>query len=298
VTFTASASGCPQPLYQFWILAPGSHTWQIMQAYSSTATFTWNTSALPAGSYLYTVWARDAASTGTSCGSLGCNDAFYPGTAYTLTTQACTKVTDSAAPASPSLSGTTVTFTASASGCPHPLYQFWILAPGSHTWQIVQAYSTSATFSWKTAGLPGGTYLYTVWARDAASTGTACSYLGCNDAYFPGTAYTLNSPCTSVTDSASPASASPAGTSVTFTASASGCPQPLYQFWILAPGSHTWQIVQAYSTSATFTWNTSGLPGGSYLYTVWVRDSSSTGTACSYLGCNDAYFPGTAYALT
>jgi hypothetical protein len=167
---------------------------------------------------------------------------------------ACTSVTDSAAPSATSPAGTTVTFTASASGCAQPLYQFWILAPGSHTWQIVQPYSSTATYSWKTTGLPGGSYLYTVWARDASSTGAACSYLGCNDAFFPGTAYSLTTQaCTSVTDSAAPASPSLPGTTVSFTAIASGCAHPLYQFWILAPGSHTWQIVQAYSSSTTFT---------------------------------------------
>jgi hypothetical protein len=141
--------------------------------------------------------------------------------------------------------------------------------------------------------------MYTVWARDSGSTGTSCSYLGCNDAFFPGTTYSLTStPCTSVTDTAAPSSPQASGTSITFTASASGCPHPLYQFWILRPGSSTWQIVAPYSTAATFEWNTTGLPAGKYLYTVWARDSSSSGTSCSYLGCNDAYYPGTAYNLS
>ena len=295
VRLAATSTGCPHPLYQFWILAPG-HTWQIVQAYSSTATFTWSTTGLPAGSYLYTVWARDSSSTGTSCSSLGCEDAYFPGTAFSLTSQKCTSVSGSAAPASPQLSGTQVTFTGSALGCPHPLYQFWILAPG-HAWQILQAYTSTATVNWSTTGLPAGSYLYTVWARDSSSAGTSCGSLGCEDAYFPGTAYSLDTPCTSVTVSGTPASTSKAGTTVTFVASASGCSHPLYQFWILAPG-HTWQVVQAYSTATTFNWNTTGLPAGSYLYTVWARDAGSTGTSCGSLGCEDAYFPGTAYKLT
>ena len=299
VTFTASATGCSSPLYQFWILPPGSTTWQIKQAYSSMATFNWNTTGQAAGSYLYTVWARDSSSTGASCSYLGCNDAFFPGTAYSLGSTSCTSVTDSAAPASPQASGSTITFTAVASGCPHPLYQFWILAPGSSTWQIKQAYSSMATFNWNTTGTPGGTYLYTVWARDSSSSGTSCSYLGCNDAFFPGTAFTLGfTPCTSVSDSAAPPPPKLSGTAVTFTAAASGCPHPLYQFWILPPGSSTWQIKQPYSAMATFTWNTTGLAAGSYLYTVWARDGASSGTSCSYLGCSDAFFPGTQYALS
>ena len=295
VTFTASASGCANPLYEFWILRPGSQ-WQIVQSYSSSRTFSWNTTGLAGGTYLYTVWARDAGSPGTSCGSLGCEDTYFPGTAFSLTSQACTSVTESAAPASPQLAGTTVTFTASASGCPQPLYQFWILAPG-YQWKVGQAYSSTATFSWSTTGLAPGSYLYTVWARDSSSPGTSCGSLGCEDAYFPGTAYNLTSPCASATESAAPASPQLSGTTVTFTAASTGCPQPLYQFWILAPG-HAWQIVQAYSGSATFSWNTTGLAPGSYLYTVWARDASSPGTSCGSLGCEDAYFPGTTYSLT
>jgi hypothetical protein len=94
-------------------------------------------------------------------------------------------------PGSPQAHGTAITYTASASGCSHPLYQFWVLAPGSHTWQIVQAYSPTATLSWSTTGLPAGSYTYTVWARDATSTGVSCNSLGCFDTYYPATPYTL-----------------------------------------------------------------------------------------------------------
>jgi hypothetical protein len=296
ITFTAGASGCAQPLYQFWVLAPG-HTWQIAQPYSSAATFPWNTSGLAVGNYLYTVWVRDSSSSGTGCNSLGCFDAYAPATTYTLTTQPCTSAGESAAPASPQLSGTAVTFTAGASGCPHPLYQFWILPPGSSTWQIAQPYSTSATFSWNTTGLAAGNYLYTVWARASGSTGT-CNSLGCFDTYAPATVYTLTTqPCSSVSESAAPASPQASGTTVTFTAIASGCPHPLYQFWVRAPGSSAWTIGQAYSANATFTWSTTGLAAGSYLYTVWVRGSGGTGTGSNSLGSFDAYSPATTYAL-
>jgi hypothetical protein len=278
VTFSALASGCPNPLYQFWILAPGASTWTSLGAYSSTATFTWNTTGKPAGTYFYTVWVRDTSSANSY-------DAYFPGTAYRLTFPACTSVTESAAPASPQPPGTTVTFSAVASGCPNPLYQFWILAPGAGTWTSLGAYSSSASLTWNTTGKPGGTYFYTVWVRDSGSPN---SY----DAYFPGTAYMLTfAPCTSVTESAAPASPQLPGTTVTFTAVASGCPNPLYQFWILAPGASTWTSLGAYSSTASYTWNTTGKPGGTYFYTVWVRDAGSPN---SY----DAYFPGTPYMLT
>jgi photosystem II stability/assembly factor-like uncharacterized protein len=297
VTFSASASGCPSPLYQFWTLAPGSSSWTIGQPYSSSATFNWDTTGLVAGSYMYTVWVRDATSAGAACNNLGCFDAYAPATAYTLTATPCTSVTETAAPPSTSPSGPSVTFTASASGCPHPFYQFWILAPGSTSWTIAQPYSTNASFTWNTTGLLAGTYRYTVWARDSGGAAT-CGGLGCFDVYAPATAYTLTStPCSSVAESTAPPSSAPSGTTVNFTAAASGCSNPLYQFWLLYPGSTSWTIAQAYSRTATFTWSTSGLPLGNYLYTVWVRDSGSA-ASCNSLGCFDAYAPATSYTLT
>jgi len=299
ITFRAAASGCPNPLYQFWVLAPGSQNWQIGQPYSTMSAFSWNTSGHAAGNYLYTVWARDAGSAGDTCGNLGCHDSYFPATSFALTTQACTSVSDATSLGSPQPSGTTITFTASASGCPHPMYQFWVLAPGSHLWHVGQAYSATNTFAWNTSGMLAGVYLYTVWARDSGSTGNFCGNLGCSDAYSPATGYTLATrPCTSVTEGASPRSPQLPGTSVTFTAGASGCLHPLYQFWVLAPGSTTWQVLRAYSTTSSFTWNTGGLLRGTYLYTVWARDASSSGSSCGNLGCEDVYFPATSFTLS
>jgi hypothetical protein len=279
VTITASASSCtnPNPLYQFWMQAPGSSTWTIAQPYSTLATFNWNTTGLAAGTHLYSVWIRDS-------GSIGSFDAFSPGTPYTLTVQPCTAVTASAAPASPQVAGTAVTMTAGASGCPNPSYQFWILTPGSSTWTIARPYSASATFNWTTTGLATGTYQFSVWARDASSV---AGY----DTYVPGFPYTLTPvACASATASAAPASPQTAGTPVTITASATGCPNPRYEFWMLPPGG-SWAIAQAYSAGATFNWITTGLASGTYNLSVWVRDASS---AAAY----DTYVPGFPFTLT
>jgi PKD repeat protein len=305
VTITALASGCPNPLYQFWMLTPGSSTWTVAQAYSNLATFNWTTTGLASGIYHFSVWARDTSSAGTSCNSLGCNDAFVPGFAYTLSSTACTSVTATPAPspASPQTLGTTITITGSASGCGSTsLYQFWILNPGSSTWTIARAYSSTASFSWSSQPF-AGTYHFSIWARDTNSTGTSCNSLGCSDAFVPGFAYTLTSasstPCTSVTATPAPSPASPqaAGTAITISGSAAGCTNPRYQFWVLAPGG-TWTIGQAYSNSATFNWVTTGKAAGAYYISIWARDAGSPGNSCSSLGCSDAFVPGFKYTLT
>ena len=272
VSITAT-SGCPNPRYEFWIQAPGG-SWTIAQAYSSGNTFNWATAGLSAGIYKYSVWVRDAT-------SAAAYDSYFPGTAYTLTTITCTGVTASATPASPQDAGTMITLSATASGCPNPRYEFWVQAPGG-SWTVVQAYSSGNSFAWNTVP-PAGIYKYSVWVRDAAS---AAAY----DSYFPGTTFTLTTtPCSGVTASATPASPQTAGTAITITATASGCPNPRFEFWIQAPGGG-WTIAQAYSNSNSFSWNTMP-PAGVYKYSVWVRDASS---GASY----DTYFPGTSYRLT
>jgi spore germination protein YaaH len=286
VNITAHASGCPNPLYQFWTRASGSSNWAVAQAYSTNSTWAWTTAGGAPGAYQFAVWARDASSPGTYGNSTGRWDAagFLP---YALTT--CTGVSLASSPASSAAVGVSVTFTATSGGCPHPspVYQFWLLAPGASSWTSVQAYSTSRTWTWTTAGKAPGAYRVAVWARDASSGGTYTNSSGSWDvASFISYAVTT---CSGVTMSAAPASPATVGTAVIFTAKATGCPNPnpVYQFWILAPGSTNWTMVQAYSTSSTFSWTTAGKAAGTYQVAVWVRDASSGGAFSNSFGTWD-----------
>jgi len=258
VTVTGAATGCPNPSYEFWLLPPGG-TWSVVQGYSTKATFSWSTAGKPAGSYRFSVWARDASSSAAY-------DAFSA-FQYSLTLTTCTATTATASPASSANVGSTVTVTGAATGCPNPQYEFWLLPPGG-VWAVAQGYSSSPSFSWNTAGQAAGSYRFSVWARDASSS---ASY----DA-FSAFQYTLAvAPCTGMSATASPATSATSGTTVTITGSATGCPSPQYEFWLLPPGG-TWTLVKGYSGAATFTWSTTGQPAGSYRFSVWARDTSSS----------------------
>jgi hypothetical protein len=88
------------------------------------------------------------------------------------------------------------------------------------------------------------------------------------------------------------------GTPVVFTATGT-CPDanPVYQFWVLAPGASSWTVVQPYSTSNTLTWSTAGKAPGAYQVGVWVRDASSAGAFSNSFGTWDV-FGETVYSLT
>jgi hypothetical protein len=210
----------------------------------------------------------------------------------------CASVSTSATPSSPRMPGASVQVQAIAAGCPHALYEFWVLAPGAALYTLAQPYGTSDTLSWDTTGRPVGTYRITVWVRDSTSAGLYGNPSGRWDAYNASLLYTLSGGCAAVTDVASPTGAAMRGMQVTVTASASGCPNPVYEFWVLAPGATLYTLGQAYSGSDTFTWDTSGKALGTYRITVWVRDAASAGTSGNSSGRWDAYNANLLYAVS
>jgi hypothetical protein len=282
VTFGAVAGGCPSPQYEFWIQAPGG-SWTILQAYGPASSTAWNTTGLATGTYYFDAWAKQS---GSSVGTFEAHLA--PNPTYTLQIPPpppCTSVTwNPPTPAAPQKPGASVTFSAIATGCSNPVYEFWVQAPGG-PWTVFQAYGSAGSASWNTTGLATGTYYFDAHVKQSGSSASWEAHLSPNPTY----ALQAGPPCTSVTWSApSPASPQKAGTPVTFSASASGCPDAIYEFWIQAPGG-AWTILQAYSTSSTATWNTTGLAPGTYNCDVWVKESGSTADWEAHLAPNPTY---------
>ena len=277
ITATATCSHA-NPLFEFWMRAGGTSVWQLVQPYSTTATYNWNSTGAAAGTVNFWVWVRDASSAGTNRSSMGSYDALttFP---YSVTTGSCTSVTESAAPPSPSASGTQVTFTAIASDCANPRYEFWARWQGSSSWQLLQGYSTSNVYHWNSTGAAAGTEYIGVWAKDAASPTSTFDA----NASIP---YSVTTPaCASVASSAAPTSVvHGAGTHVTITGTASGCTNanPRYEFWMRPASSSTWQLVQGYSTSATYDWNSTGAAAGTMYFGVWAKDAGSPNTVDAF----------------
>jgi hypothetical protein len=275
VQFTASSTtGCSNPQYQFYFQPPGGN-WTVVQPWSGKNVWTWNTNSYRPGTYNVDVWANQY------------GDSTAAGESFALTQwsiPACTAAGVAANFIPPQPSGTHVTLTATST-CPdpNPQYEFWLLPPGG-SWSVVQPYSPSATYSWDTTGDAPGNYHFSVWVRDATSSGAFGTPPYTYDAYAP-LDFGLSSapPCTGMTASASPATSATVGTSVTVTGAATGCPNPRYEFWLLSPGGG-WSLAQTYSASPSYPWKTSGLPAGTYRFSVWARDAASASSYDAYSG--------------
>jgi beta-glucanase (GH16 family) len=249
VNLSASSSGCPNPQYQFFVGYPDGN-WVLSQGWGGSS-FSWSTAGLASGAYLIHVWANqlgDPTNTWEAYGS----------SSVTLIRIGCTSAALS--PLNPSVSaGATVTLTASSSGCPKPQYEFWVGYPDG-SWVLSQVWGGS-TFNWTTSGLALGVYTIHVWANNQGDSTATWEAYGSDLVTLTG--------CTSA--SLSPASGSmPAGGKLTFTASATGCATPIYQFWLMYPDG-SWHMVRAFSTTSTWLWDSSGLPKGTYVVHVWAN---------------------------
>jgi len=245
VALTASSTGCASPRYAFWVQYPDL-SWHFVQDFGGP-TLSWNTAGLTPGTYTVHVWVNQQGNGYDAVGSA------------TLTLTGCSAATLS--PATPSqAAGTTFSFTASSTGCLNPRYAFWVQYPNG-SWYFLQDFG-GPSFSWNTGGLAPGTYNVHVWVN---TQGNGYDSVGSATATLTG--------CTAA--ALSPASASsPAGTNITFTASATGCANPTFEFWLQDPGG-TWHFMRAYSTTATWSWNSTGWAKGAYTVHVWANQQGA-----------------------
>jgi hypothetical protein len=186
-----------------------------------------------------------------------------------------------ASPSSPQTEGTTVQFTAQASGgSGNYEYRFSEIGPSTgNQWQVIRDYSASRSLSWDTSGKVGDNRV-AVLARNVGTTDDSNIQ---NSMLFTIDAAPSDNPSpapqqpTSVTLSSSRWSPEPEGVVVQFTASASGGSGDYeYRFSERGPSTgNQWQVIRDYSTSRSLSWDTSGKAGDNRI-AVLARNVGTT----------------------
>jgi len=246
VNLTASSGGCPNPVYEFWVMYPDG-TWNLKQGWGG-ATFSWSTAGLAPGTYTIHAWANQQGAAPTL--------EVYGTSIVSLSSCASASVTP-AAVTQPA--GSTVSLTAASTGCGSPQYEFFVQYPDG-SWNLKQGWGGPA-FNWDTTGLAPGSYLVHAWVN---TSGTGHDAIGSATVTLTGCASAAVSPATV---------SQTAGTAVSLTASSTGCPAPRYEFFVQYPDG-SWNLIQGWG-GPSFTWDTSGLATGTYLVHAWVNTSGS-----------------------
>jgi hypothetical protein len=199
----------------------------------------------------------------------------------------------------PQAAGTTITWTATPRGGIGPYQYKWLLYNGSE-WDVVKNWSGSNIFRW-TPAFGNPRYRVSVWVRSAGNAvddfeatteaafaidevaGTA-SLANSPSAMPQGTA-ALTQPVSTVTLGANPSSPQPPGTTIVWTAAATGGGSGRQYKWFVYDGS-SWTIAAPWSTSDTLVW-TPITANPRYRIAVWARSAGSLSDyfeACAEVG--------------
>ena len=271
--FTASAvGGSGSTEYRFTVQSPSTNNIpQVVQNYSINAIFDWSSTSTDVGDSTITVDARNVGAAQDSEATAS--------QSYTLVSQvASTGVTLTADLPSPQKAGTTITFTAQATGgnVGEYEYRFSRYFNGAY---IDEIYGPSNTYTLATteADSLGGHSVY-VYARNKGSSVNFDSYT-----YQYMTIQTGIEPLTGLTGSIASTSPISAGTNVVLTAQASGGNVGEYEYYFShqAPGWVT--TTTTYGPSNTYTIPTTEADsiGRHYVY-IYARNKGSTASYESY----------------
>jgi subtilisin family serine protease len=270
VTFTGMATGGSGSYeYQFWYRPAGSTSFIIARDYSPINLFNWDTAPIPPGIYEWFVYARNAGSTAPY-------QAISQILAYTINAplSPVSAVSLTGSPASPQVIETSIIFTAAATGgTGNYEYQFWYRDTWSANFIMARDYGPDNLFIWDTASVAAANYEWRVYARNSGST---TPY----EAISQILPYTINAPLppvSAVSLTASPASPQVKGTSITFSAAATGgIGNYEYQFWYRDTWSANFIMVRDYGSGNFFIWDTGSVAVANYQWRVYARNSGST----------------------
>jgi hypothetical protein len=158
VTWSSTATGGVAP-YQFQWALYGAGQWTVLP-WTADSTWTW-TPSTPGDDYQVTVAVR-------SSGSSSTNGEMQQSVPFTVIAPAITAVTIQANVESPQIPGSTILWSATASGGAAPYqYQWWVY--DGNVWSAATEWTTSSTWSW-TPTVANGAYLVGVWVRGAGSS--------------------------------------------------------------------------------------------------------------------------------
>lgn len=260
ITWTARVQGgMAGPIeYQFWVYS-ATTGWRSAQPWGPSETFTWTPTWADEGDYAVQVWVRNNGSTAPYDAYTGTNMFHIQRAGLQITTPTLFPVA----------LGTPVVWTA---GIPDPSvtmeYQFWVYTNSTSQWTLGQAYGAQKTFTWTPVSVDS--YGIQVWARQVGSTAGYDLYTS------TGIFAATSGPAQMVSLTSNAALPANAGTTITWTAGATGGTAPLeYQFWRQDNG--TWRMVRDYSSQNSYSWITTASDVGQHAIQARVRSVGSAG---------------------
>ncbi|HEY4593226.1 MAG TPA: hypothetical protein VIJ61_12505, partial [Thermoanaerobaculia bacterium] len=285
-TATASGGNPSTTRYAFFRRRAGTTPWTpdvTAPNWQSSNTLSWTPAASDAGTWEIIIWVKD--------GSTPANQNTYGYAAYVnaMPVQVYNPIslTGTGSPSS-AVYNTTVTWTANPSGGTAGTFQYALFRRrlGTTPWTpdvTAAAWQASNSLSWTPTSADTGTWEIIVWVKDAYTPATQNGY-GFGAYYNAGTLL-VTAPL-SVSGTGSPSS-SPAGTTIHWTATASGGNPATTQYALFRrrSGDSAWTpdvTAPNWQSSNTLSWTPSANDAGTWEIIIWVKDGATPSTMNGY----------------
>jgi hypothetical protein len=239
--------------------------WNVVQPYGPSDTYTWTPAWGSEGDYLVQVDVR-------SNGSTQASESSRVSDTFTVQRASMKLTTNSLFPVAP---GSMVDWTADI---PDPTanfeYEFWVYSVTTASWSLGKTYGPGHAFRWTPAST--GSYYIQAWARRVGTSVAYEVYRSTNELVVS------QGPAQLVSLTSNVSLPATSGTTITWTAAATGgTAGPLqYQFWMWS--SSGWVMVQNYSPLNSYSWTPTGADVGDHALQVWVRSAGSSVAYESY----------------
>jgi len=290
LSWTANASGGVSSTRQlaFFRRRVGTSTWTpslTSPAWQTSTGFTWTPASTDTGTWEVLVWVKDSTTPANQ------NTYGYAASSNGATVQVVTPPTVTGT-TSPSTSpyGATISWTATASGgdAGSMRYAIFRRRAGTSAWTpdvTNPSWQSSRTFSWTPTSADVGTWEVFIWVKDAYTPSNMNTY-GHAAWYNAGNVDVTTPAPVTVSGTVSP-STSPAGTTINWTATASGGIPSTYQYAIFRrrAGTSAWTpdvTAPNWQSSRTMSWTPSAADVGTWEIFIWAKDTNTTSTQNTY----------------
>jgi RHS repeat-associated protein len=251
ITWTVTATGGTAPIYYYWAWRDWNGNGGTLREWSTDPQLVWTPS------YVADSWEIDVSAASATADfeafASGADEPEAGTRAFFSTATTVLSVSLAADRASGQSVGTTVTWTATPRGGTPPLSYKWLLSSDDGaTWTTLQDWTTNANrYAW-TPMLANSLYRIGVSVRSGGSTNSGEATNATRFAI-------VNGPVRSVTLTPNKPSPQPAGTPITWTASATGGSAPISYEWMVSPDNGaTWTTLGALGTSNQIVWTPQG----------------------------------------
>ena len=266
---TATTAGCPAADYRFSLVDASSGVGLVVQGWSSSNTWTWNPDR--AGEFRIVVDVRahgESSDTADASGSITMDVATAPsGPASGARTSQCSSMSVALSTRGTVVAGAQVTATATPYGCGAAEFRFQLVDLSSGVGLVMQDWGPSSAWTWDTTGVQAGRYAIRVDTRAygvASANPDATAQVEVDVVHAPPSGSASAVPCSAVSLTASPPSPVTAGARVTANATPAGCAAAEFRFQLVDMSTGVGLVMQDWSSSNTWTWDTTGSQPGRY----------------------------------